>query len=50
MIDTIKVVYMSGYTEDAIADQGRLDSTLQLLKKPFSKAELARKMRLVLGE
>jgi PAS domain S-box-containing protein len=38
------VVYMSGYTENAVIHDGRLDPGIELLSKPFSKQQLARKM------
>jgi len=44
----LKVLYTSGYSEDAIAHQGRLDPGVQLLAKPYRKADLARKLRRVL--
>lgn len=45
----MKVLYMSGYTQNAIVHHGRLDPGVQLLSKPFRIAELARKLREVLG-
>ncbi|MFZ0695327.1 MAG: PAS domain-containing protein, partial [Alphaproteobacteria bacterium] len=44
----IKVLYMSGYTENAILHHGRLDPAVHLLQKPFTKRELASKIRLLL--
>jgi len=44
----IKVLYMSGYTENAIAHHGRLDADAELLQKPFRKTDLARAVRRVL--
>jgi PAS domain S-box-containing protein len=44
----IKVLYMSGYTENAIMHHGRLDASLELLQKPFRRADLARAVRRVL--
>ncbi|MGD0191835.1 MAG: PAS domain S-box protein [Rhizomicrobium sp.] len=41
----IKVLYMSGYTEDAILHHGRLDQGVHFIQKPFRKQDLARKMR-----
>lgn len=41
----LKVLYMSGYTEDVITHRGRLDPGVLLLNKPFRKQELARKLR-----
>ncbi len=43
-----RVLYMSGYTEDALIHGGRLDEGVELISKPFRKAELAAKVRSVL--
>jgi PAS domain S-box-containing protein len=48
MVPGLKVLYTSGYSEDALMHQGRLDPGVQLLSKPYRKAELARKIRQVL--
>lgn len=45
----IRVVYMSGYTEDAIVHHGVLDAGIVLLEKPFTERDLARTLREVLG-
>jgi PAS domain S-box-containing protein len=42
------VVFMSGYTEEAITHQGRLEPGVHLLAKPFRKRDLARMIRAVL--
>lgn len=44
----IKVLCMSGYTDDAIVHHGVLDAGTQFLAKPFTAAELTRKVREVL--
>ncbi len=44
----IKVLYTSGYSDNAITHQGRLDPDVAFLSKPFSQAQLAAKVREVL--
>jgi PAS domain S-box-containing protein len=43
-----KVLYMSGYTDDAIAHHGVLEPGTQFISKPFTAAALASKVRDVL--
>jgi PAS domain S-box-containing protein len=47
---SLKVLFTSGYTENSIVHQGRLDKGVQLLTKPYKRVELARKIRAVLTE
>ena len=46
---TAKVLYLSGYTEDAILSDGSIEQGTAFLQKPFSLQNLARKVREVLG-
>jgi len=46
----LRVLYMSGYTGEAIAEHGVLDQGTQLLQKPFTPDALARKVREVLDQ
>lgn len=41
----IKVLYTSGYTDNAIVHQGRLDPGVLLLTKPYRKSQLATMIR-----
>jgi signal transduction histidine kinase/CheY-like chemotaxis protein len=44
----VRVIYMSGYTDDVIADHGILDTGVHFIEKPFSVKTLAAKIREVL--
>jgi CheY-like chemotaxis protein len=41
----LKILFTSGYTEEAIAHQGVLDEGAEFLLKPYTPASLARKVR-----
>jgi signal transduction histidine kinase/ActR/RegA family two-component response regulator len=41
----LKVLFTSGYTENALLDHGRLQPGVLLLAKPYRKSELARMLR-----
>jgi signal transduction histidine kinase/HAMP domain-containing protein/ActR/RegA family two-component response regulator len=44
-VPELKVLYTSGYAENAIVHHGRLDPGVLLLAKPYRKADLARMVR-----
>jgi signal transduction histidine kinase len=44
----LKVLYTSGYTENAIVHHGRLDAGVLLLPKPYLSSDLARMLRVAL--
>ena len=44
-----KVLYTSGYTDNAIVHQGRLDAGVLLLTKPYRKSQLANMIRKALS-
>jgi PAS domain S-box-containing protein len=46
----IKVLYMSGYTEEGIARDGELDPSVAFLRKPFTPRELLEKIRSMTGQ
>ena len=46
---SLKTLFTSGYTENAIVHHGRLDSGVLLLAKPYRKSDLARMIRQALG-
>jgi len=49
-VPEIKVLYMSGYTNDTIADHGILEKDVEFIQKPFSRKDLASKVREVLDK
>lgn len=46
----LKVVYMTGYSRNAVVHQGRVDKGVELLQKPFSQAQVALRLRAVLDQ
>jgi signal transduction histidine kinase/CheY-like chemotaxis protein len=44
----IKVIFMTGYSRNAIVHHGRLDRGTELISKPLTEAVLARRIRIVL--
>ena len=45
----LPVLFMSGYTENAIVHHGRLDAGVQLIVKPFRRRELAARLRAIMA-
>ncbi len=45
---SLRVLFTSGYTENVIVHDGRLDRGVHLLSKPYRQADLAAKVRLAL--
>ncbi|HWW54588.1 MAG TPA: PAS domain S-box protein, partial [Acidimicrobiales bacterium] len=45
----VRVLFMSGYSQDVIAHQGVLEEGLNLIEKPFSAEDLLRRVRDVLA-
>jgi CheY-like chemotaxis protein len=44
----LPVLYMTGYSRNAVVHQGRLDEGVELLQKPVSQAQLAARIRTLL--
>jgi two-component SAPR family response regulator len=47
-VPTLRILFTSGYTENAIVHNGRLDPGVELLSKPYGRQQLAAKVRPVL--
>jgi CheY-like chemotaxis protein len=48
ILPRLKVLFTSGYTRDVVAHGGRLDPGVELLSKPYSREQLADKIRQML--
>ena len=46
----IKVLFITGYADDAVMPRGEVGAEFDLLRKPFNTAALGRKLRSVLGK
>jgi DNA-binding response OmpR family regulator len=46
----MRVLYISGYTDAAVAEHGGLDAEAALFQKPFTPSSLAKKVREILDE
>jgi PAS domain S-box-containing protein len=46
----LKVLYCSGYADKAVLNEGLLDRNVQFLSKPYTRIELARRIRCMLTE
>ncbi len=46
----LKVLFMSGYAENVIVHQGRIDADVHLIQKPYRKDQLAKELRRLLDE
>jgi CheY-like chemotaxis protein len=46
----LPVLYMTGYSRNAVVHQGRLDKGVALLQKPVSQADLASRIRQLLDQ
>ncbi len=50
LLPGLPVLFVSGYSRDAIVHQGRLDASVNLLEKPFSPKVLAETLREMLNQ
>ena len=44
----LKVVYMTGYSRNAVVHQGRVDKDVELIQKPFTQSQVALRLRTIL--
>ena len=50
MLPSARVMFMSGYTNDALSEDGVLDPSIFFLAKPFTPMLLTQKVRAVLDQ
>src|SRR6185437_20130 len=46
----LRILYMTGYSRNAVVHQGRLDPGVDLIQKPISQADLAARIRRALDK
>jgi hypothetical protein len=46
----VPILFTSGYTDNAIIHHGRLDEGVQLISKPYARADLAQKLAQMLAQ
>jgi CheY-like chemotaxis protein len=49
MMPNMRVLFMTGYSQDVIVHQGRLDGDIELIEKPFRSEDLAARVRAMFG-
>jgi len=47
---TLRVLFMSGYTDNAVVHHGVLDEGIEYLQKPFMPSDFARRVRTLLDK
>ena len=47
---SLRVIFMTGYSRNAVVHQGRLDEGVELLQKPITQGDLALRIREVLDQ
>jgi YesN/AraC family two-component response regulator len=50
VLPELRVVFMSGYTEHVLLQDGQLDARIEYLQKPFSLQTLRQRLTRVLSE
>jgi DNA-binding NtrC family response regulator len=48
LLPNIKVLFMTGYSENDFADEGRIDHDVEVIEKPFRSDRLAAHVRAAL--
>lgn len=50
ILPDVKVIFMSGYTQDALMKKGEIEQGIDFIQKPFNLVDLARRIRAVLDK